>query len=204
MLKKIIFVGIGAAFIGIGINGFIIPFHLINGGVIGLSILLKYTLDVHLGMTIILINLPLYLYSLVYEREYFFNGLLGVLASASMIEAMAPFRELFHLSIFWSSLSGGAFIGIGIGLMLRQHVSHGAVDLIALLISKYLKINPGMILLTIDLSIIVLGMIVLRDGKLVYSLFTVGCVGFLSSLLTSVKSVSFMTNRKLNAVIDKS
>lgn len=203
MLKKIIYVGVGATFIGIGINGFILPFHLINGGVIGLSILLNYTLDIHLSLAIIFINLPLYLYSLIYERQYFFNGLLGVLTSAGMIDALAPLRGIVHFSVLWSSMAGGVFIGIGVGLMLRQHVSHGAADLFALLISKYLMINPGIILLFIDLSIIILGMIVLRDQRLVYSLFTVSCVGFLSSLLTLVQSVSFITTRKLSTAVDE-
>ncbi|WKB37098.1 YitT family protein [Terrilactibacillus sp. S3-3] len=52
MLKKLTFISLGGMFIAIGINVFILPLHLINGGVIGISLLLNYTWGFNLGLTI--------------------------------------------------------------------------------------------------------------------------------------------------------
>lgn len=86
------------------------------------------------------------------------------------------------MPILLSSLLGGIFIVLGVGIMLRQHVSYGAIDLLARLISKYFIINPGIVILFVDLFIIILGVIVFQDEK--RALFTVSSVGLLSGLLT--------------------
>ena len=39
MLKKLAVIGFGSAMISVGINMFILPFHLINGGIFGISLL---------------------------------------------------------------------------------------------------------------------------------------------------------------------
>lgn len=192
MLKKLTFISLAGIFIAIGVNAFIIPLHLINGGVIGISLLFNYAWGFNLGLTIFMINLPIYLFTLKYERLYFFNGLYGMIVSSIMIECLFPLRNLFHLYPWFSSIIGGLFIGTGIGIMLRHHCSHGGIDLLALVISKYFHINPGFIILIIDAFIIVYGMIILKDYRLIYSLFTVISVGSVASLLTSLKSILFI------------
>lgn len=193
MLKKLTFISLGGMFIAIGINVFILPLHLINGGVIGISLLLNYTWGFNLGLTILMINLPIYLFTLKYERLYFLNGLYGMIISSVMIECLFPLRNLFHLSPWLSSIIGGIFIGTGVGIMLRHHSSHGGIDLLALVISKYFPINPGFIMLITDTFIIVYGMMMLKDYRLIYSLLTVISVGTVASLLTSMKSIYIFT-----------
>ncbi|USK70025.1 YitT family protein [Peribacillus asahii] len=82
-------------------------------------------------------------------------------------------------------------IGIGVGFMIRLHISPGGIDLLALLISKSKAINPGIVMFLIDLFIIIAGIIVLRDFKLIYSIITISCVGLCVGILNNFKSINF-------------
>ncbi|WP_413309744.1 YitT family protein [Bacillus sp. 1P10SD] len=189
MLKKLAIIGFGSTMLGIGINGFILPFHLINGGIFGISLLIKYLIGFKAGMTFILLNIPIYLFAYKSDRMYFYNGLIGAVLSGFMIELLLPLNGRFHLSILNSVIVGSIIIGIGVGVMLRNHISPGGMDLLALLISKWSKINVGVIMVVMDGMIILLGLVLLQNARLLYSLLVISIVGLLATIITSYPRV---------------
>lgn len=194
MWKKTVVIGAGSALIGIGINGFIIPFHLINGGFMGVSLILYYLWGVKAGITFILLNIPVYLFALKSAPIYFVNGIMGAFISGLMIELFIPLNGIFHLPLIKSVILGAIMIGVGVGIMLRNHISPGGMDLLALLLAKWSKWNVGIIILILDLVIILSGLIILKDPNLFYSLLIISIVGLLASVITSFKSIQFYTN----------
>ncbi|MEH7438515.1 YitT family protein [Neobacillus drentensis] len=189
MLKKLAIIGFGSTMLGIGINGFILPFHLINGGIFGISLLVKYLLGFKAGLTFILLNIPVYMFAYKSNRMYFYNGLLGAVLSGVMIELLLPLNGRFHLSILSSVIVGSIIIGIGVGVMLRNHISPGGMDLLALLISKWSKINVGVIMVVMDGMIILTGLVLLQNARLLYSLLVISIVGLLATIITSYPHV---------------
>ncbi|WP_042454191.1 YitT family protein [Neobacillus dielmonensis] len=185
MLKKLAVIGFGSAMIGIGINGFILPFHLISGGFFGISLLLNYLFDYKAGITFILLNIPVYLFAFQSNKEYFYNGVIGAVCSGFMIELLLPLNGTIHLSIISSIILGAIAIGIGAGVMLKNHISPGGIDLLALLISKWTHVNVGIVALSIDAVIIMTGLVLLGDPKLLFSLLIVSIIGLLISIITS-------------------
>ncbi|MFY4774174.1 YitT family protein [Metabacillus sp. RGM 3146] len=195
MKKKIGYVIAGGSFIGIGINAFILPLHLMNGGVFGISLLLKYLFGFKLGLTIVCINTPIYLIALKYHRTYFVNGMIGMAISSLFIELCFPLNGMLHLPYMISTISGGIFIGAGAGMMLRQHTSPGGIDLLALMISKWTAMNTGILMAAMDGMIICAGLLLLKDPRLLYSLITIGIAGMIVSILTSIKSIQVIHPR---------
>jgi uncharacterized membrane-anchored protein YitT (DUF2179 family) len=187
-VKKLAIICLGSMLIGIGINGFILPFHLINGGIFGISILLNYLYGIKLSLLFVLLNLPIYCLALKSDPIYFINGVIGAVVSGFLIEMLEPVKGAFHLPIFASVICGGIFIGAGVGFMLRNHISPGGMDLLALLISKWTSLNVGIIIYFIDTLIIITGLLILQDANLLYSLLIVAIVGLLASILTSFRS----------------
>ncbi|WP_026563657.1 YitT family protein [Bacillus sp. UNC41MFS5] len=185
MLKKLAIIGFGSTMIGIGINGFILPLHIINGGFLGISLLLKYILGFKVGMTFILLNIPVYMFAFKSDPVYFFNGVMGAICSGIMIELLVPLNGMFHMSILSSVIIGAVIIGSGVGVMLRNHISPGGMDLLALLIAKWSRVNVGLIMFVMDAVIIITGLFLLQDVKLFYSLVIVAIVGLLASLITT-------------------
>ncbi len=190
-MKKLVTLLFSSVCIGIGLNMFIIPIHLISGGIFGISLLIKYVWGIKVGHTMIMINTPIYLLSLLYDKSYFINAILGLAFTSTIIDLLSPLNGSVHLPIITNVILGGMMIGIGVGFMLRLHISPGGVDLLALLISKSTAINPGMIIFIIDSLIIIAGIIILKDLKLIYSIITISCVGLGVGLLNSFKTINF-------------
>jgi uncharacterized membrane-anchored protein YitT (DUF2179 family) len=187
MKKRLLITCFCSTLIGIGINGFILPFHLINGGIFGISLLLNYLYGFKLSLLLVFLNIPIYLLALKSDPLYFINGIIGAVISGVLIELMTPLNGVVHLPIVASVICGGVFVGLGVGFMLRNHISPGGMDLLALLLSKWSKLNVGIIIYVIDTVIIMTGLFVLRDANLLYSLLIVGIVGLCASILTSFK-----------------
>ncbi|WHX98785.1 YitT family protein [Neobacillus sp. DY30] len=185
MLKKLAVIGFGSTMIGIGLNGFILPFHLINGGMFGISIMFNYLWHFNIGITFVFLNIPVYLYAYKSDFNYFLYGLIGAFFSGFMIEFFVPLKDVFHLPIVSSVIIGGVVIGIGVGTMLRNHISPGGMDLLALLLAKRTKINVGIIAYAIDTMIIMMSLFILQEPRLLYSLLIVSIVGLLATVITS-------------------
>lgn len=186
MLKKLAIIGFGSTMIGIGINGFILPLHLINGGFLGISLLLKYIWGFKTGITFIFLNIPVYMFAFKSDPIYFINGVIGALCTGLMIELFMPLNGIFHLPILSSVIIGAVIIGSGVGVMLRNHISPGGMDLLALIIAKWSKVNVGVIMFAMDAVIIITGLFLLQDVKLFYSLIIVAIVGLLASIITTI------------------
>jgi uncharacterized membrane-anchored protein YitT (DUF2179 family) len=186
MLKKLAIIGFGSTMIGIGINGFILPLNLINGGFLGISLLLKYIFGFKAGISFIFLNIPVYMFAYKSNPVYFFNGVIGALCTGILIELFSPLNGMFHLPIISSVIIGAVIIGSGVGVMLRNHISPGGMDLLALILAKWSKVNVGVIMFAMDAVIIITGLFLLQDVKLFYSLIIVAIVGLLASLITSI------------------
>lgn len=194
MVKKMVVIGFGSTLIGVGLNGFIIPFHLINGGFLGISLIINYLWGLKAGLTFIFLNFPVYMFAFKSDPLYFMNGIIGAIISGLMIELLKPLKDTFHLPIMSSVIIGAVMIGIGVGVMLRNHISPGGMDLLALLLAKWSKINVGVIIYAMDTVIIFAALLLLQDAKLFYSLLIVSIVGLLASLITSLRGVQVYIN----------
>ncbi len=191
MFERTIAIFLGSVLLGIGINGFIVPFHLLDGGMIGISLLVKYVWGYKVGLTIIILSIPIYLIAWKLERRYFINSIHGLLVSSLIIDLLSPLRGMFSVSVMEGSVIGGLFIGTGIGWMLRHETSTGGTDLIALFLSRWFSINVGMVIFLIDAAVILAGLYVMGEGILFYSLVTILSVGFATMTMTLIRSINF-------------
>jgi uncharacterized membrane-anchored protein YitT (DUF2179 family) len=189
MLKKLVIIGFGSTMISVGINMFILPFHLINGGIFGISLLLNYVWGLKVGLMFILLNIPIYLFALKKDPIYFYNGILGAVVSGCLIELSLPLSGIVQLPILSSVIIGAIIIGLGVGVMLRNHISPGGMDLLALLVAKWTKVNVGIIMVTLDAVIIIIGIFLLQDARLLYSLLIISIIGMLATIITTYHRV---------------
>lgn len=188
-VKKMMALLTGSVFLSIGLNLFLIPEGLMEGGALGISLIVHYLTGTKVGLTFLLISLPIFLLTWIVHRPYFYNGIHGMLISALVIDILAPLNDVAQLvqcGPIASSAIGGVFIGIGTGLMLRRDISIGGTDLLAQLIAKSLKTNSGLIILLFDITIVTAGSFSLPEVSLVLSLITVCSVGLTISAIVSL------------------
>jgi uncharacterized membrane-anchored protein YitT (DUF2179 family) len=186
MLKeKIAAMLLGSLLLSLGVNGFLVPYHLLDGGVIGLGLIIHYFYGWPTGLSIILLSLPLYVLAWFFERRYFYYSLHGLIMSSFCIDFFSFMNGKIQLDILPSTIIGGILVGIGIGLMLRYDTSTGGTDLLAQLLTKFTSINIGILIFLIDGLVITSGIQVVGLEKFYYSLLTIICVGLMTTLTVS-------------------
>lgn len=169
--------------LGIGINGFLVPYHLIDGGIIGVALIFHYYFNVPAGLFMVILSIPLCIYTLLREQTYFYNSLFGLIIAAVFIDLLEPLNSQLHLPILGSALLGGIFIGLGTGLMLRYKTSTGGTDLLAQFISNASTLNIGIVIFIIDGLIVTAGLSILGFVTFIFSCITILTVGIMSSLI---------------------
>lgn len=183
-LRKGIVIITGSIFLSLGINLFLTPYEILDGGIVGLALILNYLYDLEVGLMIIFLSVPIFIIAWIRYRHYFYNSLHGLLISSFIIDLLKPIRSLIHLNPIPSSIFGGIFVGTGIGLMLRYHTSTGGTDLIAQFLSVKTGVNVGILIFMIDVTVIILGGVLISANTLILSIITLLVVGITTSLIT--------------------
>ena len=180
----------GSVFLALGLNLFLIPQGLMEGGALGISLIVHYVTGTKVGLTFLLISIPIFLLTWFVYRPFFYNGIHGMLISALVIDLFAPIRDMaiiLQVEPITSSALGGVLIGIGTGIMLRRGISIGGTDLLAQLAAKRMQTNSGLIILLFDTVIVTAGSLTVPGISLVHSLITVCSVGLTISVIVSWK-----------------
>lgn len=181
--KKGLAIIVGSIFLSLGINMFLTPYEVLDGGIIGLSLNLHYLFHLKIGMMIIVLSIPIFILAWFQYKVYFFNSLHGLLVSSFVIDLLKPLRGVLRLDPLLSSAIGGILVGLGIGLMLRWETSTGGTDLLAQFIANKTSINVGIVIFIIDAAVILLGGFLISASTLLLSMVTILCVGIVTSLL---------------------
>jgi uncharacterized membrane-anchored protein YitT (DUF2179 family) len=188
MIQKALTIFIGSLLIAIGVNVFLVPFELLDGGALGISLIFHYALDVKVGLTFLSVSIPIFIIAWKYYRLFFYNGIHGMLLSSLIIDLLYPLhmigRELVTVPLV-SAICGGIVIGAGIGIMLRLDITVGGTDLLAQMIAKKLTMNPGYMIFCADILIVTVGSMLIPSIKLVLSFTTVFFAGLTMSLIVS-------------------
>ena len=166
--KDIILIILGSYIISLGINMFLLPHKMTTGGASGVATILYYISNMPMGVTILLINLPLFIISLLK---------LGVKFSAKTILStvlLSAFLEMFTYDsiiaenttdLFTACIFGGLLSGLGLSLTFKAGASSGGSDLLAQIIYKLTNIQSlSQILLIIEVVIISAVILVFKDS----------------------------------------
>jgi len=176
---------VGSISLSLGINLFLTPYEILDGGVVGLALILHYLYKLKIGLMIIIISIPIFIIAWFKYRAYFYNSIHGLIASSVIIDLLKPVRNLVQMDALYSAIFGGILVGFGIGLMLRFQTSTGGTDLIAQFICDKTGINVGILIFFIDSIVIVIGGFLLSTSTFLLSIITVLVVGITTSVITS-------------------
>lgn len=81
-IKKSIVIVIGSILVSLGINLFLAPYEVLDGGIIGIGLISYYLWGLQTGFIIILLSIPIFIIAWIYYRDYFYNSLHGLLVSS--------------------------------------------------------------------------------------------------------------------------
>lgn len=163
---------------------FLVPHEILDGGTVGIGLILNYIWDLNTGLIIILLSIPIFIFAWFHNRNYFYNNLHGMLISSFLIDFLKPVGGLLEVEAIYSSILGGILVGSGIGLMLKFHTSTGGTDFIAQFLCDKTGINVGIYILIIDAFVIICGGLLLTSETFLLSILTILFVGITTSFIT--------------------
>lgn len=179
---------IGSLLVATGTNFFLVPYKILDGGIIGIALIINYLFEVKIGIAILLCSFPIFLIAWRKERDIFFNSVLGLMTSSFLIELLGPlqyhFLYYFEFGSVSSAIIGGFLMGTGLGIMLRFKASTGGTDLLAQFIKKYLPLNLGLIIFLTDFIIIGAGGLLISKETFLHSILTIVAGGVATGLCT--------------------
>jgi len=169
-VKKYIVLFIGSMIAAAGLEFFLIPNQMIDGGIVGVSILLSHITDVSLSIFIVLLNLPfLYLGYMQIGKTFCISTLFSVVSLAYWVHIFHPIPELTH-DLFLSATFGGVLVGIGVGLIIRYGGSLDGTEIVAIIMDRKSGFSVGEIVMFFNLFILGSAGLVFGWDKAMYSL----------------------------------
>ena len=136
---------IGCLIAAASINLFVVPSHLLTGGVTGIAMIVYYLAELPIGVQTFIYNIPLLIASYkLLGKEYTVDVVIGTvifsicLDATKFLNAYAPANDLMLASIY-----GGVFNGIGYGIVFRMNGSTGGFDILGAIVKKFYSMNMG-------------------------------------------------------------
>lgn len=152
---------LGALLTALGLVLFLIPNKIAAGGVSGLATVIYYVFHFKVGITMLFLNVPLFLSGIKQHGIRFgLKSLYGTVALSVFIDAITPYVKVPTHDLLLASIYGGVLGGLGLGLVFRFGGTTGGTDLAARLIHKYIRLSIGQSLLLIDAAVIALAAVV--------------------------------------------
>ena len=154
IITKYGFLLFGAALASIGLEIFLIPNHVIDGGITGISIILSYFTKIPLGAFILALNLPFLVFGYNQIGKTFVFSTLFSLACLSIgVTVLHPIAGLTH-DVFLASVFGGMILGVGVGLIIRYGGSLDGTEIVAIVLDKKSAFSVGEIVMFFNVFIL--------------------------------------------------
>jgi hypothetical protein len=153
LLVKTFFVIAGALFVSCGLEMFLVPNHIIDGGIVGISIIMSYLTGLKLELYLLLLNLPfLYLGYKKIGKRFVITTLLGItvlsLGTLLLYNVPVPTENPLLASIF-----GGICLGIGVGLVIRYGGSLDGTEILGILLTRRTSFSVGKVIMFINIFV---------------------------------------------------
>lgn len=184
---------LGALLQALSIRLFLVPSHLVNGGISGLSQIINYFTGFPMGLMILLGNIPLFVLGWRYlgGPRFALRTAYAVLAVSFFIDFLAFFlpKEGLTSDLVLNTLYGGVASGIGYGLVYRGQGTSGGSDILARILSRKWGISISQSYLMTDSLVMFVGGLVFSWENALYAIVMLYISGVAAEVSTEGSNV---------------
>jgi hypothetical protein len=189
--KKIALIMVGAMICSFGIHNIHQQTGITEGGVIGLMLLAEHWLGVSPAYITPVLDISCYILAFKYLGGRFIKTSVISTVSVSLFYKVWELFPPMLLNLLpyplLASLCGGAFVGIGVGIIVRQGGSSGGDDALALTISRVTHWRLSRCYLFTDFVVLGFSLTYIPFSKIVFSIITVTISSYLIDRVQSFK-----------------
>ena len=176
---------VGSFIMAVAVSLFLLPNELSSGGFSGIATIAYYIFHIPMGMTILILNIPLFILA-IYKlgKNFFVKTIVGTVGLSVFIDILDKYPAVTEEKIL-ACVYGGILTGIGTALILKAHSSTGGSDLVTTIIKQYNpKIELGRVLVIIDTGIVAANVIFLKNFEIgLYSAIAIYIMGVMIDVI---------------------
>lgn len=170
ILQRAIFIFIGAVLMATGLEIFLVPNSVIDGGITGISIMLAHILGLPLGLFIFILNLPFfYLGYKQIGKTFALSTICGIIVLSFFTSLFYPIPA-FTDDILLATIFGGMILGVGVGLVIRYGGALDGTEILAIVVNKKLPFSVGEIVMFMNIFILGAAGFVFSWDRAMYSI----------------------------------
>ncbi len=183
-LKDLFFVSAGVTMASIGLKGFLLPNNFLDGGAMGVSLLLEILTGVELAVLIVLVNLP---FILIGAKQVSYTFAFKSTAAILVLALLVHYIEFPTLTAdkLLIAVFGGFFLGAGIGLSIRGGAVIDGTEVLAITVSRKSSLTVGDFITAFNMVLFCVAVFIVGIEPAMYSMLT---------YLSASKTVDFIIN----------
>jgi len=174
---RLLLILLGASLAALSIERFLMPNKMIDGGIIGISLILDYILPekwsgLNFATLVVLLNAPFMYYG--YKqigKTFMFSSIFGIVCLA-VVERMFHHMEPLTKEPILATVFGGLTLGVGVGLVIRHGGSLDGTEILGILLTKKLPFSVGEFVMFMNIFIFGWAAFVFGLEQAMYSVMT--------------------------------
>lgn len=172
---ELFMIALGCAIYALSLDAISVPNKLADGGLSGISLLLRHFWGVNMGLSTLILNIPLIILGYRYMgRRLLLYTLWGTISLSFFLWLWRLFPIITQLNLehdlFLSAALAGTLSGFGLGLVFRYNGTSGGTDIIARICQMKFGISSGKMLLLCDAIVLFISLSYLDIKHMMYTL----------------------------------
>lgn len=172
LIRRYFFIVIGATLAAVALELFLIPNSVIDGGIIGISLILNFMTDIPFGILILIINLPFLFFGYKHIGKSFFISSSVAIVLLAVIEFPLKSVGPFVTDPLLATVFGGILLGAGVGLVIRNGGALDGTEILGILLTRKIPFSVGEFVMFFNIFIFGWAGFVLTWEKAMYSILT--------------------------------
>ncbi|MEF9934449.1 MAG: YitT family protein [Clostridium sp.] len=168
--SRVIFMIVGSILASVGLKMFLIPNNIIDGGVVGVSIMASYITSIPLGLFTFILNIPFLVIGYKHIGKTFAISSLFSIATFSIVLAVIKVESAVTDDVLLAAIFGGIILGVGVGMIIRNGGSLDGTEIIGIIMDKRTGFSVGEIVMFFNIFILGSSGILFGWDRAMYSL----------------------------------
>lgn len=183
-IKDYTFIILGVITASVGLKGFLLPNHFLDGGAMGIALLIENLTNIDLSILIVVVNLPFILIGIKQvSLQFAIRSALAIFGLAFLVHFIsipALTQDKLLIAVF-----GGFFLGAGIGLTIRGSAVIDGTEVLAISISRKSSLSVGDFIALFNVVLFAVAALLINVETALYSMLT---------YISASKTVDFILN----------
>lgn len=169
-IYKYILLFTGAVIAAAGLEIFLVPNNIIDGGIVGISIISSHLSGIPIGIFTFVLNIPfLFIGYKQIGKTFVISSLFSITVFSIFTMIFYPVAGLTN-DVLLASVFGGIVLGAGVGLILRNGGSLDGTEIIAIILTRNTMLSVGQIVMGFNIVIFSCAALVLGWDRALYSM----------------------------------